>query len=300
MLRRTDTAIEPLVVTRRFAAPPALVFDAWLDPKAVGRWLFATPGGKSAHVEIDARVGGGFAIHEMRGETLATHFGEYLEIDSPRRLVFTMGASREGPFARVAIEIAPDGDGSLLTLTHFIAPEWAPKTPAFRSGWSGILEGLARETGEADAPHRLILIRSFEAPRALVFKCWTEPRHLMRWLCPATFAVLFVENDLRIGGKWRGGMRSPEGEEFIHHGEYIEIAPPGRLVMTHQWERNHLEPAARTTLEISLIEQDGGTEMIFVQSGLATETSALSHRHGWTGAFDSLAELARELSAADH
>lgn len=299
MLQRIDTAIEPLVVTRRFAAPPALVFDAWLDPKAVGRWLFATPGGLSAHVEIDARVGGCFAIHETRGETLATHFGEYLEIDRPRRLVFTMGRDRAGPFSRVAIDIVADGAGSLLTLTHFLSPEWAPSTPAFRAGWSGILEGLARETGEADAPHRLILFKTFDAPRALVFKCWTEPRHLMRWLCPATFTVLFVENDLRVGGKWRGGMRSPEGEEFIHHGEYVEIEPPSRLVMTHQWERNHLEPAALTTLEISLLEQDGKTEMIFVQSGLATEASALSHRHGWTGAFDLLAELARELAVTD-
>ena len=185
-----------------------------------------------------------------------------------------------------------------MTLTHFIAPDVVAKIPAFRAGWSGILDGLARETGEADAPHSLVLIRSFAAPRALVFKCWTEPRHMMRWLCPATFTVLFVENDLRVGGKWRGGMRSPEGEEFIHRGEYIEIEPPSRLVMTHQWERNHLEPAALTTLEISLVEQDGETEMIFVQSGLATEASALSHRHGWTGAFDYLAELARELAAS--
>jgi uncharacterized protein YndB with AHSA1/START domain len=299
MLQKIDAAIEPLVVTRRFAAPPALLFDAWLDPNSVGRWLFATPGGVSAHVAIDARVGGGFSIHETRGDTLATHFGEYLEIDRPRRLVFTMGRDREGPFSRVAIDIVADGAGSLLTLTHDLSPEWAASTPAFRAGWSGILEGLARETGEADAPHRLILFKTFEAPRALVFKCWTEPRHLMRWLCPATFTVLFVDNDLRIGGKWRAGMRSPEGEDFIHHGEYVEIEPPARLVMTHQWERNHLEPAALTTLEISLSEQGGKTEMIFVQSGLATEASALSHRHGWTGAFDFLAELAHELAAID-
>lgn len=299
MLRRIDETMGPLVVTRRFATPPALLFGAWLDPKAVGRWLFATPGGVSAHVEIDARVGGGFAIHETRDDMLATHFGEYLEIDPPRRLVFTMGRDREGPFSRVAIDIVADGAGSLLTLTHDLSPEWAANTPAFRAGWSGILDGLARETGDAEAPHSLVLFKTFEAPRALVFKCWTEPRHMMRWLCPAAFTVLFAENDLRVGGKWRSGMRSPEGEEFIHCGEYVEIEPPSRLVMTHRWERNHLEPVALTTLEISLNEQDGRTEMIFVQSGLATETSALSHRRGWTGAFDSLAALARELSAAD-
>ncbi|WP_018267007.1 SRPBCC family protein [Methylosinus sp. LW4] len=300
MLQRIEDAIPPLTITRRFAAPPALLFDAWLDPKAVGGWLFRTPNGQSAHVEIDARVGGGFAIHEQRGEILATHFGEYLEIERPSRLVFTLGMQRDGASTRIEIDIRPDGAGSLLTLTHYLTPEAATKSFAFRAGWTGILEGLARETGESDAPHRLILLRTFEAPRALVFKCWTEPQHMMRWLCPATFTVLFAENDLRIGGKWRAGMRSPEGEEFVHRGEYIEIDAPARLVMTHEWERNHLEPKALTTLEVQLTEQGGKTEMIFVQSGLATAESAASHGHGWTGAFDFLAELARELATHDH
>ncbi len=53
-------------------------------------------------------------------------------------------------------------------------------------------------------------------------KAWTEANHLLRWMCPAEFKVLFAENDLRIGGKWRSGMRSPEGEDFIHCGEYLE------------------------------------------------------------------------------
>jgi uncharacterized protein YndB with AHSA1/START domain len=92
-------ATEPnltLVVSRRFAAAPELVFDTWFDPGAVGAWLFATPGGISKYVEIDARVGGGFAIHEQRGESLATHFGTYLEIVRPNRIVFTFGTDRQG------------------------------------------------------------------------------------------------------------------------------------------------------------------------------------------------------------
>jgi uncharacterized protein YndB with AHSA1/START domain len=97
----TDLSYPTLVVSRRFAASPERLFDAWFDPKAVGAWLFATPGGVSKHVEIDARVGGGFAIHEQRGEILATHFGEYREIVRPRRIVFTFGSSKDGPFSVV-------------------------------------------------------------------------------------------------------------------------------------------------------------------------------------------------------
>ena len=77
--------VRKVVVKRRFDHPPGAVFDAWLDPEAVGTFLFATPGGVMKKVEIDPRVGGKLEIAEQRGETLARHVGEYLEIDRPRR-----------------------------------------------------------------------------------------------------------------------------------------------------------------------------------------------------------------------
>lgn len=296
----TDLSRPTLVVSRRFAASPEPLFDAWFDPKAVGAWLFATPGGVSSHVEIDARVGGGFVIHEQRGETLATHFGVYREIVRPNRIVFTFTTDKLGASTLVTVDIKPDGAGSLLTLTHRLDPEWAPLDVSIRAGWEGILEGLARASGEADASQTLIMHRTFDAPRILVWKAWTEAEHLVRWICPANFRVLFAENDLRLGGKWRSGMRSPEGEDYIHCGEYLEIEKPSRLVFTHTWERNDLEPRALTKITVVLNERDGKTDMIFVHAGLATEESACSHKHGWTGAFENLAQLASELVQKTH
>ena len=174
MLLEADPLSLPLVVFRRFAASPERVFDAWFDANAVGAWLFATPGGISKHVEIDARVGGGFAIHEQRGEELATHFGSYLEIARPGRIAFTFGTDRKGSSTVVTADIRPDGGGSLLTLTHRLDPQWAPFDASVRAGWAGILEGLARATGEPGNGHTLILHRTFDAPRILVWKAWTE------------------------------------------------------------------------------------------------------------------------------
>lgn len=112
----TDELNLTLVVSRRFVASPERVFDAWFDPNAVGAWLFATPGGISKHVEIDAS--GGFAIHEQRGDSLATHFGTYLEIVRPNRIVFTFGTERQESTTVVMVDIRPDsGGGGLLTLT---------------------------------------------------------------------------------------------------------------------------------------------------------------------------------------
>jgi uncharacterized protein YndB with AHSA1/START domain len=145
----TDELNLTLVVSRRFAASPERVFDAWFDPNAVGAWLFATPGGISKHVEIDACVGGGFAIHEQRGDSLATHFGTYLEIVRPNRIVFTFGTERQESTTVVMVDIRPDsgGGGGLLTLTHRLDPEWAALDASIRAGWASILEGLARATG---------------------------------------------------------------------------------------------------------------------------------------------------------
>jgi uncharacterized protein YndB with AHSA1/START domain len=134
---------DPIVVTveRRIAAPPEAVFDAWLDPDGVGRWLFATPGGAMERVEIDARIGGGFRIEERRGANLAQHFGEYVELDRPRRLAFDFWTNFSAERTRVIVTIAPEGDGSLLTLCH--EGVWADYEARTRQGWTMILDGLA-------------------------------------------------------------------------------------------------------------------------------------------------------------
>ena len=133
-----------LTIERHFAAPPETLFDAWLDPEAVGQWLFATPDGVMERVEIDPRVGGKFLIVERRGGELAEHFGEYLEIDRPRRLVFTFAALRDEGFTTVTVKILPEGTGSHLILVHEMDARWADYADRTRQGWTTILEGLAR------------------------------------------------------------------------------------------------------------------------------------------------------------
>ncbi|MBX3729187.1 MAG: SRPBCC domain-containing protein [Candidatus Sumerlaeia bacterium] len=136
-----------LVVTRHFAASCEAVFDAWLDPDAAGRWLFAKPDGTMKRVEIDARVGGRFLFADQRGETLVEHQGEYLEIDRPRRLVFSFAVDATEPATRVTIELEETNAGCRLTLSHAIAPEWADFTEQARKGWTMILDGLAAAIG---------------------------------------------------------------------------------------------------------------------------------------------------------
>lgn len=143
---------DPVIVriSRRFDASPERVFDAWLDPATVGRWLFATPGGQMQRVAIDARVGGGFAIAEQRPQGLAEHFGRYLEIDRPHRLVFLFSDEESVKSGdRVSVEIVPVGNGCELTLTHAMAAEFAEYAARTETGWGTVLDSLARHLGAA-------------------------------------------------------------------------------------------------------------------------------------------------------
>src|ERR1700694_1259611 len=98
----------PVTVTRRFDFPIERVFDAWLDPVRAGKFLFATPTGKMVRVEIDARVGGAFTFTDRRDGEDVEHIGTYLEIDRPRRLVFTFAVPKySGQFTRVSIDLKP-------------------------------------------------------------------------------------------------------------------------------------------------------------------------------------------------
>ena len=131
-------------VTRRLGASAERVFDAWLDPQTVGKWLFSTPTGKVVRVEIDAQVGGRYVIVDRRDVGDVEHTGEYLEIDRPKRLVFTFVVPMFSTEAtRVSIDIVPLSASSCeITLTHEgVFEEYASRT---QDGWTKILDGLQR------------------------------------------------------------------------------------------------------------------------------------------------------------
>lgn len=147
-------SVEPLLVrvTRRYGASAERVFDAFLDPGRAGRFLFATPAGQMVRAEIDPRVGGRFNFTDRREGGDAVHVGEYLEMDRPRRLVFSFSVDELATAPdRVSIDIVPLEAGCELTLTHEMKPEWADYAERTTEGWAGILEGLAGVLGEGSA-----------------------------------------------------------------------------------------------------------------------------------------------------
>ena len=137
-----------LTIPRHFDALPEQVVDAWLAPAQARRFLFATPEGEMRTVEIDARVGGHALIVERRQQGDAVHRLQFEVIDRPARLVFLFAAdpAEEGEWTRVSIDIVPSANGCTVTLTHEMDPQWADHEDQTRSGWTMILDSLARIT----------------------------------------------------------------------------------------------------------------------------------------------------------
>jgi uncharacterized protein YndB with AHSA1/START domain len=134
--------------------------------------------------------------------------------------------------------------------------------------------------------------RRYAAPARAVFAAWTSPELLRRWYPPgADWDTPIADVDLRVGGRLRMVMRSPDGEEFGGGGEYREITPPTRLVFTWTWDRPDVAEGVQL-VEVDFTEHsDGTTTVVMTNHGLTDEQSRESHREGWEGSFDNLARL---------
>jgi uncharacterized protein YndB with AHSA1/START domain len=141
----------------------------------------------------------------------------------------------------------------------------------------------------------LTITRVFKAPRQLVFDAWTNPAHFARWFGGDTVTVPLdsVSMDLRPGGTWKATMLIPEspetpgGREIKWVGEYVEVDPPERLVLTLSDG-----PEDREIVTVVLAEVDGGTQMVCHQGGgHLTAEQYEEARRGWQVFFDAMTEL---------
>ena len=78
----------------------------------------------------------------------------------------------------------------------------------------------------------LVLERTIDVPRRLVWEAWTNPEHLMKWFTPAPWKTVACEVDLRPGGLYSTTMESPEGQQFPNEGCYLEVVENEKLVFT--------------------------------------------------------------------
>ena len=150
-MTKSDETVSVRVI-HRFDASAERVYDAFLDPAKASRFMFATATGQIVRCEIDARVGGAFVIVDRRDGEDDAHRGTFLELERPRRIVFTLSVEKySSETDKVTVQIAPLGKGCELTLIHEMRSAKADVGQRAREGWTGILEAAA-ELLVDDAP----------------------------------------------------------------------------------------------------------------------------------------------------
>ena len=131
-----------LKLTQQVDAAPERVFDAWLNPAMIRRFMLTGPGTRVAKAEADPRVGGRYDIVMTNDMGEVPHWGEYREIDRPRRLVFTWNSPHASEDSLVTLTFEPENSGTLVTLVHEKFPSEGSRD-GHSKGWTGILTTLA-------------------------------------------------------------------------------------------------------------------------------------------------------------
>ena len=142
------------------------------------------------------------------------------------------------------------------------------------------------------AERELTITRVFDAPRALVFKAWTDPKHLAQWWGPQGFTNPVCEFDARAGGALRIHMSGPDGSVYPMKGVIQEIVAPERLVFTNiaiDASGKHLLEGLTTVI---FSDERGKTKMTLHTKAVAVTEVAIAYLQGmemgWTQSIDKL------------
>ena len=156
-----------------------------------------------------------------------------------------------------------------------------------------VTSGTATVTLPAD--DQILITREFDAPKHLVYKAWTTPELVKRWWHANRGEMTVAEIDLRVGGRWRYVMVTPDGFEVAFHGEYREIVPNERLVSTEVYEA---VPEAEAIDTLTLAEADGRTTLTLLVQHASKEHRDAHIESGMEDGLQDALDLLEELAIA--
>jgi uncharacterized protein YndB with AHSA1/START domain len=146
----------------------------------------------------------------------------------------------------------------------------------------------------------LVLTRIIDAPRATLFRAWTDPALLKQWFAPLPYTTPVAELDVRPGGANLVVMQSPEGDDMPNRGVYLEVVPNERIVFTDAYIRAW-EPSEKPFMTVILtFEDEGGKTKYTARVRHWTVADRETHEkmgfhQGWGLCTDQLAALAATL-----
>ncbi len=166
---------------------------------------------------------------------------------------------------------------------------------------SGDKNAIVPQAGQQQE-NALFIERTFDAPRALVWKAWTEPKLIKKWWGPIPFTCPVAKSDLKVGGKYLYAMRSPDKKDYWSTGSYLEIAPQEKIVATDSFSDkngNIVSPSVYgmpadmpRELLMTVTFTDVGsnqTKLTIKQAGMPASMSKMAEA-GWTTSLDKFAK----------
>ena len=289
--------------TRVFDAPRELVFRMWTSAEHLAHWW--GPHGFTLTTEaFEFREGGEwrFVMHGPDGRDYRNRI-VFEEIDAPTRIVYSHVS---GPVFRAEATFEDrDGRTAVTMRSTFETAELRDRVAAEFNAVEGLAQTMERLG--ALSTEAFVLRRTFDAPRELVFRAWTEVEHLQHWWGPKGSEVTHCAMDLRPGGVMHYGLRGPDGTMLWGRWIIRDFRAPERLafVMSFSDEQGGVTRAPffdgawplETLSTVSFEERDGGTTVTLVTFPIhatdherATFRDAhASMRGGWGGSFDELA-----------
>ncbi len=152
---------------------------------------------------------------------------------------------------------------------------------------------------ETQHQHAITITRTFDAPRELVWKAWTEAEHIAKWYGPRGFTTRVEEHDFRPGGRFRYVMIGPDGAEYPSVGVFREITPMERFVSTDEFGEDFKHPdfpdlPRGIVVTFTFEEVEGGTR-VSIHMAHPTEEDRSKHEKmgvvaGWSSSLDCLEE----------
>jgi uncharacterized protein YndB with AHSA1/START domain/DNA-binding transcriptional ArsR family regulator len=310
----TTPSDREIVLTRRFAAPRRLVYEAFSKPEHLVRWW----GSKSMIMiscEMDFAVGGAWRF-VLRGPDGKDHGfrGKFLAIVPEDRITWTFEwEGMPGHIVEETVAFAESAGATTITV-RCIHTSKADRDGRAQSGMlegarqsydrlAELLEGLLVDS----SPDTFVMVRVFNAPRELVYQMWTDPTHMSKWWGPHIFTTPVCQLDPRPGGAWRIVMRGPDGSEHPAKGVYRDVRPPERLVMTidhselsDQWhdlvdpgrDKSKGRPAVAGLMTVTFDDLGGKTRLTirtrFESAAIRNALVRLGMSHGWAQSLEKL------------
>ena len=150
-------------------------------------------------------------------------------------------------------------------------------------------------------PHALTLIRTLDAPRDKLFRCWREPELLKQWFVPKPWTIVSAEVDLRPGGRSLIVMQDPDGNQYPNEGVYLEVVPNEKIISTDAFTVGW-KPSGKAFMVAETRFEDAGNGKThytaIARHWTAEDRDAhekMGFHEGWGATADQLEALAKTL-----